>query len=613
MRPFAAVVPSEPRFHGSVPLRWARPPLWSTPKLRQSARTSATVRFVKEHRKCVGIDLGTTYSLVAVFENGAPRVIDAQGSGPLVPSVVGLDADKIVVGETARVRGVTTPGLVRSTFKRDMGTNHVYELAAQRLGPVECSALILKELRSIAEQELGTPVDRAVISVPAYFGERQRNATKAAAKLAGLEVMRLINEPTAAALAYGLHQTHREFKAVVLDLGGGTFDVTVLEMLEGVIEVQGSAGDVRLGGEDFLDALVRLVSARFASADALSVRDGARLREQLETVKRRLSNEADVVFEFKSLDGEQSLSTSISPGDTNAVWAPLVERMRGPVLRALRDAKTSAKDVHEVLLVGGATRMPCVAELARSLFGREPSYHLPPDEAVALGAAVQAALINDEAAVREVVMTDIAPFTLGVETGSKMGQRTVNGLFTPVLERGTLLPASRSNVFSPLEETQTKLELRIFQGEHSHCSNNTLLGTLTVDGLPREAGVDRSVEVRFTYDLSGVLEVDCKVLGTGKHTHCVLDQSGQLRADEVETIRARLQALKFHPRDALPNVTVLGKADALFAELTGTPRADLGELIARFRHALEEQEPKQITEQRKSLSEWLKLFERHRR
>jgi molecular chaperone HscC len=536
-----------------------------------------------------------------VFD-GEARCLDASVGGPLLPSAVAFDGDRLLIGEAARLRSTTTLDSVKTAFKRDMGTDKLYTFGPHALGPVECSAMILRELREVAERALATAVQDAVISVPAYFGERQRNATKDAAELAGLRVMRLINEPTAAALAYGLHNQSREFKATVLDLGGGTFDVTVLEMLEGVIEVQGTAGDVQLGGEDFTRALVGHVQAHIEAAGArLSNKDVARLVAKLEAAKLELSFLELVPFVFTTLEHEFNVELELTRARAEELWVPLLQRIRAPIRRALRDARTLPEEIDEVLLVGGATRMPCISGLARDLFDREAAQHLPPDEAVALGAAVQAALMSNAETLREVVMTDIAPFTLGVETSHKLRNHLLDGTFTPVLERGTLLPASRCQVLAPLQDLQTSIELKVYQGEHSHCSQNTLLGTVYVPGIPRGASENRQVEVRFTYDLSGVLEVECTVLATKKRHRVVLDQSGRLSPVEIERIRKGLQRLKFHPREALPNVVLLGKADALFCELTGRDRVQLGQAIEQFRSVLESQEPKLIERQRAEL------------
>ncbi|MEZ4468134.1 MAG: Hsp70 family protein [bacterium] len=361
----------------------------------------------KEEGAIIGIDLGTTYSLVAVLEGGQPIIIANALGEQLTPSAVSVDeAGMVLVGAPAAARAKTHPERTATQFKRDMGTDRVFTLGPRKLGPQQLSALVLAELKRDAEAWLGRPVTEAVITVPAYFGDPQRQATRDAGELAGLKVERIINEPTAAAMAYGLHNRHRELKAVVLDLGGGTFDVTVLEIIEGVIEVQASAGDARLGGEDFTDALMVLVEQQLArqGEDVSEVPLArARIRDACELAKRRLSTEevAEIALPGLPLAGGRraDVAMNLSRADAQEVWAPLLDRIRIPVMRALRDARIKTTEIDEVLLVGGSTRLPCVVELSARLFGRMPLRKLPPDEAVVMGAAVQAALKRDDEAV----------------------------------------------------------------------------------------------------------------------------------------------------------------------------------------------------------------------
>jgi molecular chaperone HscC len=391
-------------------------------------------------------------------------------------------------------------------------------------------------------------------------------------------------------------------------LGGGTFDVTLLEIMEGVIEIQATAGDTRLGGEDFLDAVVQIALSRLR-ADGLELADGsvgmARLRQACESAKRELSTHESARIALPALPtskGERDVELKLERAEAEAAFAPLLERMTLPMLRALRDVGRDPKDVAEVLLVGGATRMPCVARLAAQVFGRLPLRTLPPDEAVALGAAVQVAVKAGDAAVSDLVVTDVAPFSLGVATSSRVGATRVDGLFSPILERGTVLPASRVSTFSTVAAGQREIRLEVFQGEHSLCEKNQKLGEYSIKDLPLNQAGQESIEVRFSYDMNGVLEVDALVVSTKKSVSFTIERSpGRLSKAELAATRKRLEQLKFHPREALPNVTALSRAEALYVELTGAERAILGEAIAQFRAALASQEQDLIGSLREAL------------
>jgi molecular chaperone HscC len=444
-----------------------------------------------------------------------------------------------------------------------------------------------------------------VVTVPAYFGELSRRATRDACELAGLRVERIINEPTAAALAYGFHHRDRELKAVVLDLGGGTFDVTVLEILEGVIEIQASAGDTRLGGEDFDDVVLEHCRSRIVREHGRGLAPGvglARLREAAELGKRRLSEHASTRLALSALPlagGPRDVELVLQRAALEEAFQPLLLRMRAPIERALRDACRVPSEIDEVLLVGGATRMPCVAALASTLFGRLPLRTLPPDEAVALGAAVQAALKAGDLAVSDIVATDVAPFSLGIATGHELDGSIVEGVFSPILERGTVLPASRVERFSTMSERQTRINVEVFQGEHSHCSKNQRVGEYLLEGIPPGPAGKEAVDVRFTYDMNGVLDVDATIVSTGRTATFTIERApGLLTRAALAEARKALARLKFHPREALPNVTALTRGDALYAELVGPARERLGAVLADFRAAIEAQQGALIAERR---------------
>jgi molecular chaperone HscC len=553
----------------------------------------------------VGIDLGTTNSLVSVLQGGRPVVLpNAVGSG-LTPSAVSIDdRGEVLVGAPALERLATAPERTATAFKRDMGTDRRYTLGDKTFSAPELSALVLKSLRADAEAALGARIGEAVITVPAYFDEVQRRATRDAAAIAGLRADRIINEPTAAALAYGLHQRTNEVRAIVLDLGGGTFDVTVLDIMEGVIEIQSTAGDSRLGGEDFVDALVARAAAKAGvTREEVDARAWARLRVAAESAKRRLSAapEATITLPGWRPDGS-GFSCKLERAEAEEAWRALLERMRAPIVRALRDARRTPDRIEKVLLVGGATRMPCVIALAQQMFQREPSRELPPDEAVALGAAVQAGLKAQDRAVDDMVVTDVAPFSMGIAVATPVGRELVTGSFVPVLERGTVIPTSRVKPFSTVADGQTSLKIEVFQGEHALCRDNRKLGEFVVGGLPPAPAGAAAVNVRFTYDINGLLEVEATIRDTGAKTAIVLEQTpGRLSKKEVEAAQKEMERLKLHPRDALPNALALARAEARFVELTGARREQVGEAIAVFRGVLETHDPDAIASVREKV------------
>ncbi|MES2642752.1 MAG: Hsp70 family protein [Myxococcota bacterium] len=555
----------------------------------------------------VGIDLGTTFSLVSVLQHGEAVLIPNALGEHLTASAVSVGDDGVfLVGAPARARAATHPTQTVTGFKRDMGTPRRFVLGGKELQAPDLSAMVLRALKEDAERYLGETVDEAVITVPAYFDELQRQATRDAGAIAGLKVDRILNEPTAAALAYGLHARDRQVRVAVLDLGGGTFDVTVLEIVDGVVEIQATAGDTRLGGEDFADELARFVAARLPAELVTDAVGWARLREACEGAKRRLSEQSPVSIALPALpcggrriDVEESLTTE----DLEHATAGLLARLQGPIVRALRDANLRPEDIDEVLLVGGATRMPAVQRVAATLFGRLPLRALPPDEAIAMGAAVQAALKRGAADVADLIVTDVAPFTLGVDSGMRVGARIVSGLFTPMIERGTTIPASRVQRFSTMADGQTELKVAVFQGEHATCELNRALGQYTVKRIPPKPAGEEGVDIRFSYDLNGILEVETTVVSTGHKDVLVIEQTpGRLTRAQVEAARTALARLKFHPRDLLPNTTALARADARFVELTGHERALLGEALGAFRAALEGQDPAETDARRAALN-----------
>ena len=546
----------------------------------------------------VAIDLGTTNSLIGVWRNGAPRLIPNATGDLLTPSAVSmLDSGEIVVGRAARDRLVSHPRRSAAAFKRVMGSNRSLTLGDRDFRPEELSALVLRALKADAEAWLGEPVREAVITVPAYFSDAQRKATQAAAELAGLRCERLLNEPTAAALAYGL-QENGESRILVVDLGGGTFDVSVLEMFDGVMEVRATAGDNFLGGEDFNQALLAAFMREVGTPAGLPPPADeppfhGLLRRQIEQLKQRLSQEDTATLSLPWRTG--TLCWTVSRAQFNTLCEPLYQRIRQPIERALRDARIHPGELAAVVLAGGATRMPALRRMISLLFRHLPTQHLDPDQVVAMGATVQAGLMMRDAALNERVLTDVAPFTLGVEVADRQSDgHTVHNLFVPVIERNTVIPASRATTLSTLEDGQTTIGLRVFQGESRRARDNILLGELTVH-VPRAARGQQSVEVRFTYDTSGLLEVDATALGTGAQYHLLIEGNpGRLSPAEIRQRLAALAHLKISPRDQAENVAALARAERLFEELLGEQRSAVGDWIGEFLAALERGDPRQI-------------------
>ncbi len=563
----------------------------------------------------VGIDLGTTNSLVALWREGEAQVVPNALGEALTPSVVGLDdSGEVLVGRAARERLLTHPDQTAALFKRYMGTERQVRLGKRDFRPEELSALVLTSLKDDAEAWLGSPVTEAVISVPAYFSDAQRKSTRAAGTMAGLKVERLINEPTAAALAYGLHHRETESKFLVFDLGGGTFDVSVLELFEGIMEVRASTGDNFLGGEDFVEQLVQgFIEAVGKPAglaqDGLTGRLGAALRREAELAKRHLSERKAAEMRVRWQDRE--LTWALDEADFAVCAQDLMARLAAPVERALRDAQIDPKELDEVLLIGGATRMPTVRKLVARLFGRLPSSHLDPDRAVALGAAVQAGLKARDAALDEVVVTDVCPYTLGVEVGRQIGEEQVQeGLYLPLIERNTTIPASRVRQVYPLSERQKAVDVGVFQGESRNVKQNIPLGMLRV-ALPRGGGIDdKAVDVRFTYDIDGLLEVEAKVVATGEVKSMIVEQApGTLSPKEIEKRMKALAKLKIHPRDQSENRALLARAERLYEERRGETRDTIDRLLSRFEQLLAGQDPERIAEGRLRLAEALDAIE----
>jgi molecular chaperone HscC len=563
----------------------------------------------------VGIDLGTTNSAIAIWRDGKAELIPNSLGDVLTPSAVSLGDDgTYLVGMAARERQSTHPDRTATAFKRYMGTQQVVSLGRKHFSAEDLSALVLRSLKADAEAHLGHPVTSAVVTVPAYFNDRQRKATRRAGEAAGFMVERLVNEPTAAALAYGIHELDEEAPFLVFDLGGGTFDVSIVEIFNGVIEVRASAGDNRLGGEDFNDVIIALARERIDPANRLAGKSASAFREVLRAAAertRRALSEADVA-PFVVVWRGQQYETEIAQADFETRAEPLINRLRDPVLRSMRDSDIRSEALREVILVGGSTRMPVIRKIATRMFGRFPNYTLHPDHAVALGAAVQAGLKSRDSALDEIRLTDVCPFTLGVDVAERDGAGFRNGIFAPIIERNTVIPASRAHWFSTMFDGQRQVEFGIYQGEARLVAENVKLGHISVPVPAKPAG-HVGVECRFSYDASGLLEVDVTIPDTGVTRQLVIcDEEDKRGATDLEARRASLAALKVHPREDTANAAALARAGRCYESVLGDMRDYVGRLISQFETVIQRQDPRQIEEMRVELEKQLDQIEGER-
>lgn len=558
----------------------------------------------------IGIDLGTSNSAISYWKDGEPILIPNAFGERLTPSVVGVDDNgEIVVGAIAKERLISHPHLTASVFKRHLGTEKKYRFNSLDLTPEELSMFVIRSLKADAEAHLQEEIEEAVISVPAYFNDTQRKSTKRAAELAGLKVERLISEPTAAALAYGLHEVEGEANFLVFDLGGGTYDVSILEFFDGVMEVRSIAGDNFLGGEDFTNMVVAyFLEKQKLDPATLSSQERSALVKQAEMVKRRLGKEksADMVLETK--DG--SYSQPIDRQTFDKLIEPLIVRLRKPIDRAMRDASLTPRDLNAVVLIGGASRMPVIKSVISKMIGRLPFSEINPDEAVALGASVQAALKNRESDLKELILTDVCPYTLGIEVAKDMNGSYETGLFSPIIERNSPIPISRVDQFNTISDNQSDLRVEIYQGESRLVKNNVPLGSLAISVPPRPAGHE-SIDVRFTYDINGILEVECTSVSTGKKVRTVIENNpGSMTEEEIEAQLEKLRDLKIHPRDRSENRLLLARGERLYEEALGDQRRQISELISEFEAVLSGQDEDAVKKAAIHLKERLDRLER---
>ncbi|MEH7120819.1 molecular chaperone DnaK [Neobacillus vireti] len=481
--------------------------------------------------KIIGIDLGTTNSCVSVLEGGEPKVIPNPEGNRTTPSVIAFKNGERQVGEVAKRQAITNPNTIIS-IKRHMGTNYKENIEGKDYTPQELSAIILQYLKSYAEDYLGEPVTKAVITVPAYFNDAERQATKDAGKIAGLEVERIINEPTAAALAYGLDKTDQDQTILVYDLGGGTFDVSILELGDGVFEVKATAGDNRLGGDDFDQVIIDYLVEQFKKENGIDLSQDKmalqRLKDAAEKAKKDLSGvsttQISLPFITAGAAGPLHLEVSMSRAKFDELSAHLVERTMGPVRQALSDAGLSPSQIDKVILVGGSTRIPAVQEAIKKATGQEPHRGVNPDEVVAMGAAIQGGVITGD--VKDVVLLDVTPLSLGIET--------MGGVFTKLIDRNTTIPTSKSQVFSTAADNQTAVDIHVLQGERPMAANNKTLGRFQLSDIPPAPRGIPQIEVTFDIDKNGIVNVRAKDLGTNKEQQITIKSSTGLSDEEIQ-------------------------------------------------------------------------------
>lgn len=559
----------------------------------------------------IGIDLGTTNSLVAYFTEEGPKIIPNRLGKNLTPSVVSIDEEEqVYVGELAVERMLLYPDSAASVFKRDMGSKKQFKLLNKTFLAEELSSLVLRALKEDAESYLGEEVTEAVISVPAYFDDARRRATKRAGELAGLKVERIISEPTAAAIAYGLYQSQEQARFLVFDLGGGTFDVSILELYDTILEVRAVAGDNFLGGEDFTAVLENMFFDKHHELNRLSLDEKTlrHIHKQADMCKLGFSDKRVSKMSCKIKDQIYDLEVDLADYEDECL--ELLDRIRRPVKRSLADAHIRLSDIDKVVLVGGATKSPVIRRFVSKLFKMIPDTNINPDEAVALGAAIQGAMKERKDSIKEVILTDVCPFTLGTEVVREWeNHQYENGVFCPIIDRNTVIPASRTERLYTVRDNQDKIRINVLQGESRFAANNLSLGELLIDIPPAKAG-EESVDVTYTYDINSILEVEVKVTSTEQVMKKVfLGRDVDMTPEEIEERLKTLSYLKIHPRDREENKYLLLRGERVYEESLGDDRLFVERAIRKFEKALDTYDQGLIEEAKDEFKRFLEMME----
>lgn len=558
----------------------------------------------------IGIDLGTTNSLACYFNEGETKIIPNRLGDNLTPSVVSLDEDNnIYVGKIAKERKILYPHLSVDVFKRSMGTNKEFILGDKKFKAEELSSFVLKYIKEDVEFYLGESVEEAIISVPAYFNDEQRKATKKAGELAGLKVERIISEPTAAAIAYGIDKRDNNTRFLVFDLGGGTFDISILEMYGSIMEVRAVAGDNFIGGEDFTDILYRMFLDQVKlKEEDLSKKSISHIKKQCEKGKMEFSSKRIVQIRC-NVEGE-IYETSINMDDYEKSCELILSKLKKPIEKSLKDAKIKLNQIDEIILIGGATKLPTIRKFVGKIFGRLPNTSINPDEAVAMGAALQGAMKERNKSIKEVILTDVCPFSLGTEVVMNSSNNRYNETyFSPIIERNTTIPVSRTETFYTAHDNQSKVVVDIIQGESRLVKNNLKLGQITVN-VPRRKAGEESIDVTYTYDINSLLEVIVKVNSSGEKKRVIIQKQEEKISEEEANARfEELSYLKIHPRENEKNKEILSRGERMYEESTGEYRQIINSALIEFGNILDKQEKIDIENGREKLNDLLNDIE----